>query len=83
MNCKHRLELLNQSEKVACEPIEGVNLTRPSYSCSLHKRCIAAYNPKGKLLTYWNDRPESKMFKLCLHCSDYSLKSHNDNSEKQ
>ncbi len=82
MSCKHRGVLLNAEEKVACEGIEGLNIYRPSYTCDIHKRCIAAYNPKGKLLTQWNERVESKMFKLCTYCSEHCPVSQNDNSEK-
>lgn len=82
MNCKHRGELISKQEKVACEGIEGLNITRPSYKCDIHKRCIVAYNPKGKLLTQWNQREESKMFKLCMLCSEHCPLSQSENSER-
>lgn len=73
--------MINKDEKVACEAIEGINITRPSYNCSLHKRCISGYNPKRKLLQQWKDRYESRLFQLCLQCPDY-CSSPNENSEK-
>ncbi len=82
MPCKYRGKLINKKEKVACKGIEGIDITRPSYKCSVHKCCIDQYNPQNGPLIKWNERFESKMFKLCRQCSEHSELSHNENSEK-
>jgi hypothetical protein len=71
--------------KVLCTQLHGTTQNTPVAKCSKYKACLPTFKPKEELYNKWinNFKPESDMYKVCKYCSDYSSKSHNDNSEKQ
>jgi hypothetical protein len=84
-NCRLGCKYLGERDesvapvKLICEGCRGkVQIKYGVHHCSLHSLCLPRLDMASHSLTSWEERPESKLYQLCLTCPDKNLIVRND-----